>query len=78
MEKLATMLMRLRLQKGMTIRELAKETDLSERFISYLEKGDYKPSLKTVFKLSKALEINPEEIFQHLATFENKDKDSIS
>lgn len=73
MEKLPTMLMRLRLQKGMTIRELAKETDLSERFISYLEKGKYKPSLKSVFKLSKAFEINPDVILRQLSDLENKD-----
>jgi len=40
---------------------LALETDLDRTYISLLERGLRQPTLKTIFKLSKALQITPSQ-----------------
>ncbi|APH12603.1 MAG: helix-turn-helix transcriptional regulator [Dehalococcoides mccartyi] len=52
----------LRLDRLITQTELAKLANLSRAYISQIEKGQQKPSELTIRKISKALEINPEEI----------------
>lgn len=52
----------LRLDRLITQTELAKLANLSRAYISQIEKGQQKPSELTIRKISKALDIKPEEI----------------
>ena len=52
-------LRRRRLRKKMTLEDLAAESGLSLRFVQSLEAGTKGPSLKTLFRLSEALEVTP-------------------
>lgn len=52
----------LRKQKNYTLAGLAKKTNLSASYLSELERGRKKPSIKTISKLASALKINPREI----------------
>lgn len=47
----------LRTEKGLTQEKLAELCDLNVIFISRIENGKRQPSLKTLFKMSKAMEI---------------------
>lgn len=50
-------LRRLRLEKGLTQEELGLDAELRRTYISVLELGNQQPSLTTIFKLAKALNI---------------------
>lgn len=50
-------LKRARLEKGLSLRELAHEADMSHFNIHEIEKGIVNPSLVTVVKLARALEV---------------------
>lgn len=52
----------LRRNRGLTQEELGFEADLRRTFVSILELGQQQPTLQTIFKLSKALEIKPSEL----------------
>ena len=49
----------MRLKAEMTQEALGLEAGLQRKYISSLELGEYQPTLETVFKLSKALDIPP-------------------
>lgn len=55
---------KIRLQKSLTMKELAKKAEISVSYLSLLEKGKRKnPSKEIMKKISKALEANVVEIF---------------
>lgn len=55
---------RLRIAKGWSIRELAEEADIAKSQISDLENGQLQnTTIDTICKLSKALEVNPADLF---------------
>jgi transcriptional regulator with XRE-family HTH domain len=56
-----------RLQALLSIRQLARKAGISPTTISLLETGQRTPQLLTVYKLSRALGVDPEEIaeFRH-------------
>ncbi len=47
----------LRLEKGLSQEQLGFEADLRRTYVSILELGQQQPSLTTIFKLAKALNI---------------------
>lgn len=53
---------RVRNNKGMTQEELAVKTHLTQTFISLLETGQRKASMKTLEKIANALKIKVNEI----------------
>lgn len=59
-------LRRLRTEKGFSQEGLAFECGLHRTYISQLERGLKDPSLGTVFKLAKSLEIEPSEFIKQL------------
>ena len=59
----------LREQKGLTQEKLSFESNISRSHIGMIEHGKRDISLSAVFKLSRALEIN----FQNLFDFDNLD-----
>jgi len=52
----------LRKEAGMTQEQLGLEADLRRTFVSVLELGQQQPTLKTVFKISTALNVHPSEL----------------
>ena len=56
-----------RLQAGLTIADLADTAEISTSFLSYLEINKKKPSLATIAKLAKALNISVSELFNEEA-----------
>ena len=53
-----------RLKKKMTIKDLSKECKLSQGYISQIERGEATPSIVSLNKLSKSLNINIWELFK--------------
>ncbi|MFP4017064.1 MAG: helix-turn-helix domain-containing protein [Halanaerobiales bacterium] len=62
-DQLGNVLKELRKDRGLTLRELGKEAGVSATLISDIENGRYYPSLKTLSKLSNALEVKISQIF---------------
>lgn len=54
---------KIRTEKGISVCELSRKIELSERYVRFLENGDKTPSLETASKIAKALDKNIEEIF---------------
>ncbi len=54
----------LREHRGLTQEGLSLEAELSRNFISQLELGTKSPSLRTIFRLCKVLEIAPAELMK--------------
>ena len=55
-------------QKGLSLRELSKKTNISIALISLLENGDKLPRIETIIRLVLALVIPFNEIFGRKAT----------
>ena len=55
-------LRRLRQKKGLTQEVLGLEADLRRTFVSILELGQQQPTLTTILKLAKVLEVKPSRI----------------
>ena len=47
----------LRLARNLTQAELAEKSDMDETYVSDLERGNYMPTLLTILKLCKGLEV---------------------
>jgi transcriptional regulator with XRE-family HTH domain len=61
-ELFGQVLRQFRTKKGMSQEDLAFESGYHRTYISLLERGKKSPSLKTIFQLAKALNIEPSEI----------------
>ena len=60
MSNLGEKIFRLRTSEGMSLRDLAAKSGVSNPFISQLETGKQRnPSISTLFHLAKGLEISP-------------------
>ncbi len=55
-------LRRLRQKKGLTQEELGLDADLRRTFVGILELGQQQPTLTTILKLAKVLEVKPSRI----------------
>lgn len=53
----------IREKRNMTQTELAYKVGVTQRHISFIEKGDRKPSLENAFKIAKILKSTVENIF---------------
>ena len=56
----------LRTGKGLSQESLAYDSELDRTFISLLERGERQPSISTLFKLAKSLNIKPSVIIKTL------------
>lgn len=54
----------LRNQRALSQEALAFEAELARNYISQLELGSKSPSLRTIFKLCKVLEISPATVME--------------
>jgi len=64
-------LRRIRQERGLSQESLGFESGYHRTYISLLERGQKSPSLQTIFKLSKALRIDPAELIKHVETHTN-------
>ncbi|MCY0893073.1 MAG: helix-turn-helix domain-containing protein [Acidibacillus sp.] len=62
MSDFGRLLKELRLQKNMSLRDLAEKTGVSYSFIGSMEKGRYKPSRDTVIQLAKFLNCDVDDL----------------
>lgn len=58
-----------RIDADLTQKDLAKQTNLSSNYISQIEKDKKLPSLKTLFKIAKALRVKPEKLVKEDSLF---------
>lgn len=61
-EVFGKVLRELRTEKGLSQEKLAEYCDLDRTYISLLERGHRQPTITTVFKIAKALEIKASEL----------------
>ncbi len=55
----------IRTEKGLTQKELSKLSGVSESYIGDLERNEKIPSIITICKLAKALEVDIKELFNY-------------
>ena len=53
-----------RLSRNLTQTALAERCDLDRTYISMLERGQKNASIKTIFKICKALKVTPSELLR--------------
>jgi transcriptional regulator with XRE-family HTH domain len=56
----------LRVKKGLSQEALATDCDLDRTYISLLERGLRQPTLSTLFRIGKALDVSPSSIIRML------------
>ena len=61
-ELFGEVLQQFRKEKGLSQEDLGFESGYHRTYISLLERGKKSPSLKTIFQLAKALNVEPSEI----------------
>lgn len=64
MVKFGQNIRKLRRSKEITLEGLAAASGLSTTYIKSLEKGSQSPTLKTVFKIARALDTSPEDLLK--------------
>jgi len=57
-----------RLSRGISLRQFARDLDVSASFISQLETGKAQPSVATLFAICSALDISTDELFEGAST----------
>jgi len=65
-------LRRLRQDRGLSQENLGFESGYHRTYISLLERGQKSPSLQTIFTLSKALKIEPNELIRQVESKNNE------
>jgi transcriptional regulator with XRE-family HTH domain len=66
-----------RTRKGLSQLELAGKADISQSFLASLESGKKQPSVMTILKLAKALEVNPGDLFPRTISSKSQVKEEI-
>jgi transcriptional regulator with XRE-family HTH domain/quercetin dioxygenase-like cupin family protein len=64
MDNLGQRLKSVRLKAGMTLRELARQAEVSPSLISQIENGKSQPSVGTLYTFSKLLNVSVDELFE--------------
>ncbi|KKP55727.1 MAG: DNA-binding protein [Microgenomates group bacterium GW2011_GWD1_33_9] len=62
-KKLGKSVRKYRKRAGLKQNQLAEMINLSDKYIQLIEAGERKPSLKTIYKIAKALNVKVNEIF---------------
>ena len=64
MDNLGERLRQIRLEAGLTLRELARQANVSPSFISQIENGKSQPSVATLYSFSQLLNVSVDELFE--------------
>ena len=54
---------RIRTEQGVSQLELANKANFSQSFLANVESGKKKPSVMTLIRIAKALDVNPRDFF---------------
>jgi transcriptional regulator with XRE-family HTH domain len=65
-KELGKRIVKARTTKGMSQEKLATESGIDRSHMGFIEQGRRKPTLSTLFKISKALDISLEKLFKGL------------
>ncbi|MBG6056535.1 transcriptional regulator with XRE-family HTH domain [Salinibacterium sp. CAN_S4] len=65
MDNLGSRLKDIRLKSGMTLRELARQADVSPSFISQIENGKSQPSVATLYAFAQLLKVSVDDLFEN-------------
>jgi transcriptional regulator with XRE-family HTH domain/quercetin dioxygenase-like cupin family protein len=63
LDNLGSRLKRVRLNAGLTLRELARQADVSPSFVSQIENGKSQPSVATLYAFAQLLNVSIDELF---------------
>ena len=66
LQKFGKRLKALRLDHNLTQLELAEILDMSPNFIGMIERGERNTTVENVFKIARALNVNPSTLFEEL------------
>ena len=66
LQKFGKRLRALRLDHSLTQLELAEILDMSPNFIGMIERGERNTTVENVFKIARALNIKPSNLFEEL------------
>ena len=66
LQKFGKRLKALRLDHNLTRLELAEILDMSPNFIGMIERGERNTTVENVFKIARALNIKPSNLFEEL------------
>ncbi len=66
LQKFGKRLKSLRIDRGLTQLELAEILDMSPNFIGMIERGERNTTVENVFKIARALNIKPSNLFEEL------------
>jgi transcriptional regulator with XRE-family HTH domain len=77
MNEIGKRLKRLRSERGMSLRELARLSDVSPSFLSQIENGKSQPSVATLFTFAKQLEVPIDTLFE-ADSADSLDKKSVN
>lgn len=66
LQKFGKRLKTLRLNSDLTQLELAEILDMSPNFIGMIERGERNTTVENVFKIARALNIKPSNLFEEL------------
>lgn len=64
--KFGLRLKQLRLQQGLSQEQLGLIAELDRTYISGIERGVRNVSLSNIFRLARALQLNPHALFEHV------------
>ena len=67
MDNLGERLKGIRMKQGLSLRELARQANVSPSFISQIENGKSQPSVATLYSFSQLLDISIDDLFDHKA-----------
>jgi len=62
-KKFGSKLRKIRIDKGMTMQELADISDIEYSQVSRIERGIISTSLSNIFAIAKAMEVDPKDFF---------------
>ena len=63
--RLGRQIKRLRKKRSLTQEQLAELVRVTPKYIQYLEKGKYRPSLKLLYRLAQKLGVKTGDLFPH-------------
>ena len=66
LQKFGKRLKALRVDRKLTQLELAEMLDLSPNFVGMVERGERNTTVENVFKIARALQVKPNELFEQL------------
>lgn len=66
LQKFGKRLKALRVERDLTQLELAEVLDMSPNFVGMIERGERNTTVENVFKISRALNVKPDALFENL------------